>query len=187
MVKPRKRSASIDRDFYKDNQEWLEFKNAKIKQQQAVKLRRELTNPDLTFKPKINSRSKDLLKYHSFNERQFQFEKKKNEKQTQLIKQLPKYTFKPNLNKKSLKMAEKQRDTDLRRTASAVNNIRKKEGKNSVDVKFVALKTVKVNKKHLPINTTETLKENRYDSPEPRVQPFEAESESYVTYKLKNP
>lgn len=185
MATNRKRRRSkddIDRDFYKDNKDWLEKKNRKIKNQVAQKLRREVTDPNLTFKPRINSRSKDILRDKNFEERQRIYRKKKDKKQLKTIMALPTYKFKPNLNKNSLAMASKSRDGSLRRTSSAIMGKNRKTSKktNKLDVKFSGQKTVKVSKNELSKDEKDTLRPSNLESP--RVQAFDDDINPYEIY-----
>lgn len=176
-----KQNQSIDRDIYRDNKKWLDLKNDKIRQEQARKLRNEINDPNLTFRPKINSKSKDALKYKSFTARQNYFKQKKDKKQDELIRKLPVYSFKPSLNKKSLKMADKKRNKDMRRAASAMININRNRSKEKVNVEYVPLKTIKGGRNQLPMTTAETVKIREFESPAPRVKAFEVTAEKEIS------
>lgn len=85
----------------------------------AEKLETELNNENLTFKPQLNKGVKSKFEGTSFLQRQKIFQKRKNENQEKLEKsENLKMSFKPKLNKKSLKLAEKRQKADKENIAN---------------------------------------------------------------------
>lgn len=182
IKKSRKRSKDdIERDFYKDNQNWIEKRNKKIKEQMAQKLRQEVSDPNLTFKPRINSKSKEILKYKTFHERQEHYQRKKSKKQLRTIMALPTYKFKPNLNKNSLVIAEKKRDSFMKKKDNRLSLVKNNENEEKkLDLKFSGQKTVKVNKNEFSRKGSVVFNENQFVSP--KIKKFEEKTESYEIY-----
>ena len=97
------------RDVHKDNEIWYQNKVQKNNDKIAQKLEAEISDANCTFKPKINKISRDTLKDTTFNQRQSFYQRRRHQKKRELLQSLPKYTFKPSLNRQSIKMASQSR------------------------------------------------------------------------------
>lgn len=135
-------------NFYHENIKWYEMKENKIKNLIADRIKNQVHDQNLTFKPRINERSRDVLADKTFQERQEHFEKRKLVKQVELMKKLPIYTFKPNLNKESLKIAERKKmnevnDNNIIEIQFSPSKVKIKENKKEFKFKgFTALKRI---------------------------------------------
>ena len=95
------------RDFYKQGVEWLEQRKAKIIGKQAEVIEMNFEEEQNLFVPKINRRSKSVVKM-SFSQRQKQYERNTvQSKQNIVDKELSQFTYSPRINLKSQRIAEK--------------------------------------------------------------------------------
>ena len=108
------RSRSKRRDVYKENAEWYELKMRKIGDKKLRKLNREVFDKNLTFKPRINNSSRSILKEMSFDQRQSYYQNKRRRNGEKVANSREKYTFKPNLNRRSLRISSSRKVQEKR-------------------------------------------------------------------------
>lgn len=101
---------NLDQDhFYKENIKWVEMRENRIRMKQACKMKDEIFDENLTFKPKINRKSIDILKERNDKQqRRKYFNNRREMRKNSLMKSVPKYPYKPNINKKSMKIMERK-------------------------------------------------------------------------------
>ena len=95
-----------EKDFYTTTKEWAEKKQAKIRAQRAQKMHDEVVmEHKMAFKPKINQKSREILRGKSRRERKNYQDQRRSRRIEKLRKSMPQFDFKPQLNKRSMSIS----------------------------------------------------------------------------------